>query len=182
MEGEWVDFRAVKAAVTIDVVLDRYGVVLKKSGNELRGKCPIHRGSNNKHFTANISKNVFKCFFAQCGTHGNVLNFVAAMEHCSVREAAVKLKDWFKVGDATERSKRDFMRQEKMEIKKGIYSDDNGASYEIIGTATHAERSEWQVVYRELFGQYRLLVTSVERFCETSGPSGQPHFTLVKNL
>jgi DNA primase len=67
METEWVDFRNIKAAVTMQMVLDRYGITLKKSGQELRGKCPIHRGSNNKHFTANVSKNVFKCFFAECG-------------------------------------------------------------------------------------------------------------------
>jgi DNA primase len=83
MEGEWVDFRIIKAAVTMQMVLDRYSITLKKSGHELRGKCPIHRGSNNKHFTANVSKNVFKCFFEQCAAHGNVLDFVAAMEQCS---------------------------------------------------------------------------------------------------
>ena len=67
METEWVDFRIIKAAVTMHMVLDHYDITLKKSGHELRGKCPIHRGSNNKHFTANVSKNVFKCFFAECG-------------------------------------------------------------------------------------------------------------------
>src|ERR671912_2508022 len=106
METEWVDFRIIKAAVTMQMVLDRYGITLKKSGHEVRGKCPIHRGSNNKHFTANTSKNVFKCFFAECGTHGNVLDFVAAMEQCSVRDAAAKLRDWFRVGDTTGHSKQ----------------------------------------------------------------------------
>lgn len=182
MKTDWVDFRIIKAAVTMEMVLDRYGVALKKSGYELRGKCPIHRGSNNKHFTANTSKNVFKCFFAQCGAHGNVLDFVAAMERCSVREAAVKLKDWFKVGDTTLRSEHDDALPEGIEIKTGIYSDDNGAVYEVIGTASHAERSEWLVVYRELFGEYRLLVMPVESFRATPGPSCQIHFTLVKNL
>jgi hypothetical protein len=178
METEWVDFRIIKAAVTMQMVLDRYGVSLKKSGHELRGKCPIHRGSNNKHFTANISKNVFKCFFAQCAAHGNVLDFVAAMEHCSVRDAAVKLKDWFKVGDTTEHSKQ--TRDE--EIKKGIYTDAQGAMYEVIGTASHVEHCEVLVVYRELFDQYRLLVMPVKTFHETSKASGKFHFALVKKL
>jgi hypothetical protein len=180
MEGEWVDFRIIKAAVTIEMVVDRYGAVLKKTGQELRGKCPIHRGSNNKHFTANTNKNVFKCFSAQCGAHGNVLDFVAAMEQCSVREAAVKLKEWFKVGDTTEQSKQ--RRQEKIEIKKGIYSDEQSGMYEVIGTATHAEGSGSLVVYRELFGEYRFLVMSVKKFALLLGPSGESHFVLVKNL
>ena len=43
MEAEWVEFRIIKAAVTMQMVLDHYGVSLKQSGHELRGKCPIHR-------------------------------------------------------------------------------------------------------------------------------------------
>jgi hypothetical protein len=177
MEREWVDFRVIKAAVTMQMVLGQYGISLKQSGQELRGKCPIHRGSNNKHFTANVSKNVFKCFFAECGAHGNILDFVAAMERCSVRDAAVKLGDWFQVGDTTAQSKQ--VRQKEIEIEKGIYNDKQGAMYEVIGTATHRDRSERFVVYRELFDQYRLLVMPVKTFNETSDPS---HFTLVKKL
>jgi hypothetical protein len=177
METEWVDFRIIKAAVTMHMVLDHYDITLKKSGHELRGKCPIHRGSNNKHFTANVTKNVFKCFFADCGAHGNVLDFVAAMEQCSVRDAALKLRDWLQVGDTTEQSTQ--AQQKEIEIKKGIYTDAQGATYEVIGTATHTERSESLVVYRELFDSYRLLVMPVTTFNETSDPS---HFTLVMKL
>jgi|GEM_PF-4794401 len=177
MEAEWVDFRLIKASVTMQMVLDRYGVTLKKSGHELRGKCPIHRGANNKHFTGNVSKNVFKCFFADCGAHGNVLDFVAAMERCSVRDAAVKLKDWFRVGDTAGQSTQ--AQQKEIEIEKGIYNDKQGAMYEVIGTATQAERSESLVVYRELFDEYRLLVMPVKTFHETSNRS---HLTLVKKL
>ena len=177
MEAEWVDFRIIKVAVTMQMVLDHYGISLKQSGHELRGRCPIHRGSNNNHFTTNVSKNVFKCFFTECSAHGNVLDFVAAMEECTVRDAAVKLRDWFRVGDTTEQSKQ--ARQKEIEIEKGIYSDEQGAMYEVIGTATHAERSESFVVYRELFDQYRLMVMPVQTFYESSDPF---HFTLVKKL
>jgi len=62
VENGWVDFRIVKATVTMQMILDRYGVVLKKTGQELRGKCLIHKGTNNRHFTVNLGKNVFKCF------------------------------------------------------------------------------------------------------------------------
>ena len=182
MEAEWVDFRIIKAAVTMQMVLDHYNIPVKKSGHELRGKCPIHRGSNNKHFTANSSKNVFKCFFAECGAHGNVLDFVAAMEKCSVRDAALKLRDWFRVGegDTTEQSKQ--ARQEQIEIKKGIYTDAQGAKYEVIGTATNVEGSESFVVCRELFDQFRLVVIRTESFKQNSKASGQSSFRLVKKL
>jgi hypothetical protein len=179
METEWVDFRIIKAAVTMQMVLDHYDITLKKSGHELRGKCPIHRGSNNKHFTVNVSKNVFKCFFAQCGAHGNVLDFVAAMEQCSVRDAAVKLRDWFRVGDTTEQSEQADARNDDIEIRKGIYTDDEGAVYEVIGIASHTERSESLVVYRELCGEYKFLVTPVKSFAVLLGSS---HFTRIKDL
>jgi hypothetical protein len=58
----------------------------------------------------------------------------------------VKLKHWFQVEDTTKQSKQ--VRQEVTEIEKGIYSDKQGAMYEVIGTATHTERSESLVVYR----------------------------------
>jgi DNA primase len=99
--NEWVDFREIKAAVTIQMVLEHYGLSgMKRIGHELRGPCPIHRGSTkSKHFSVNTTKNAFKCFFDKCGARGNVLDFVAAMENCSVRDAALKLRDWFGIGE-----------------------------------------------------------------------------------
>jgi len=45
MEDNWVDFKAVKAAVSMQMLLDRYQINwLRKSGSELRGRCPIHKG------------------------------------------------------------------------------------------------------------------------------------------
>jgi DNA primase len=93
MESNWVDFKAVKQAVTISQVLDRYGVKLKKSGKELRGRCPIHQGEGTDSFHVNTEKNAFHCF--SCQAKGNILDFVAAMEKCSVRDAGRKLQEWF---------------------------------------------------------------------------------------
>ena len=76
----------------------RIGIKLKKSGKELRGKCPIHQGEGTDIFHANREKNIFHCF--SCKARGNVLDFVAAMEKRSVREAAVRLQDWFTVTTA----------------------------------------------------------------------------------
>src|SRR6266576_6608692 len=96
----WVDFKAIKEAVTLQMVLDHYGVnKLKRFNDELRGPCPIHKGTPlGQNFTANTRKNAFKCFAPACGAQGNVLDFVAAKEKCSVREAGTKLQEWFKVG------------------------------------------------------------------------------------
>lgn len=104
MQENWVDFRAIKAAVTMDMVLARYEVNwLRKSGDELRGKCPIHKGEGQSTFHVSVPKNAFHCF--SCKARGNVLDFVAAMEQCSVRDAGLKLKDWFSLDSSPERTK-----------------------------------------------------------------------------
>src|SRR5262245_35447942 len=56
----WVDFRLVKARVSMTEVLTHYGINwLRKSGSELRGKCPIHQGEGERSFHVNVSKNAF---------------------------------------------------------------------------------------------------------------------------
>jgi len=96
MPSSWVDFRTVKQAVTVHMVLDHYEVRgLKESRGELRGRCPISKCKDDDPFSANVSKNCFQCF--SCKRKGNVLDFVAAMEKCSVRDAALKLAEWFSV-------------------------------------------------------------------------------------
>jgi hypothetical protein len=93
----WVDFGAVKRAVSLEAVLRHYQVQgLRKRGHQLVGRCPIHRGQRDDSFRASLSKNAFHCFACQAG--GNVLNFVAAMEKCSIRQAALRLQGWFSVG------------------------------------------------------------------------------------
>jgi DNA primase len=91
----WVDFDTVKAAVSLEAVLEHYGVekLRRRRRDQLEGCCPLHRGQREDAFHASLSKNVFHCF--ACGAKGNVLDFVVAMEQCSVREAALKLQAWF---------------------------------------------------------------------------------------
>jgi DNA primase len=93
----WVDFGAVKQAVSLEAVLRHYQVPgLRKRGHQLVGRCPIHRGQRDDSFRASLSKNAFHCF--ACPAGGNVLNFVAAMEKCSIRQASLRLQGWFSVG------------------------------------------------------------------------------------
>jgi DNA primase len=97
----WVDFKSVKTSVSMTDVLGHYAInSLKKQGDELRGRCPIHKGEGARTFHVNIAKNVFKCF--SCGAKGNILDFVAAMEGCTARDAALKLKGWFLVEESAQ--------------------------------------------------------------------------------
>ena len=60
----YVDFKAVKSAITMEQVLTHYGILdkFKRGADSLNGPCPIHRGSNPTQFRASISKNIWNCF------------------------------------------------------------------------------------------------------------------------
>ncbi len=60
-KSKFVDFKAVKAAITIEQVLKQYGLfdTFKRSGDSLSGPCPIHKGSNPTQFRVSLSKNVW---------------------------------------------------------------------------------------------------------------------------
>jgi DNA primase len=93
--NRWVDFQAIKEAVSLEAVLEHYGVKIlrRRRPDQLEGCCPLHGGEREDAFHASLSKNVFHCF--ACDAKGNVLDFVAAIERCSIREAALKLQAWF---------------------------------------------------------------------------------------
>ena len=94
--SRFVDFKAVKAAVSILQVLEHYGIAdkFKRSGDSLSGPCPLHDGQNPTQFRVSIGKNCWHCF-GRCNDGGNVLEFVARKESVTLREAALMLSDWF---------------------------------------------------------------------------------------
>jgi len=86
----WIDYTTIKQNVGLAGVLRHYRVSLRRSGrDQYRGLCPLHRGEGRDAFHANLSRNLFHCF--SCGAGGMVLDFVAAMEGCTLRQAAQKL-------------------------------------------------------------------------------------------
>jgi DNA primase len=97
-KSPFVDFKAVKAAITMEQVLERYGILdkFKRGTDSLNGPCPIHRGSNPTQFRVSISKNIWNCF-SECKHGGNVLDFIAEMEDASIHAAALKAIEWFKL-------------------------------------------------------------------------------------
>lgn len=105
----WVSFEEIKKAVSLEMVLHHYRIELRNvNPSTLRGMCPLptHGGDhkNRASFTATLTKGVggvwacqsTSCIKARDGKRGgNALDFVAAMERCSIRDAAVKLAEWF---------------------------------------------------------------------------------------
>ena len=120
-KSQFVDFKSVKAAITMEQVLKHYGLTeqFKRSGDSLSGPCPIHGGSNPTQFRVSISKNIWNCF-SECKHGGNVLDFIAKMEKVSIHAAALKAIDWFQLdpdamkGDA-ENGERDVSETPRLE-------------------------------------------------------------------
>lgn len=127
---DWVSFDEIKKTVSLQMALDHYGIQLRHAGpNVLRGKCPLptHASkTSTESFTATLSKGVggvWACQSQSCiktrgRVGGNVLDFVAAMEKCSIRDAAIKLQTWFLVPAAGKPSPPDG-KEPRAEISAG---------------------------------------------------------------
>jgi DNA primase len=102
----WVDFEPV----SLEMVLNHYRLEFRSAGSRtLRGRCPLptHGSTESKaSFSAALTKGVggiwarqsASCVKARDGQRGgNALDFVAAMESCTIREAAQKIAVWFGV-------------------------------------------------------------------------------------
>ena len=98
----FVDFKAVRAAITMEQVLEHYGLLdtFKRGTDSLSGPCPIHKGSNPTQFRASVSKNIWNCF-SKCACGGNALDFICKMENVSIHAAALKAIEWFNLDAET---------------------------------------------------------------------------------
>lgn len=101
------DFRSLKQRIPIDHVLARYGLKLRPVGpHTLCGPCPLptHTSRQSRQsFSVNLSLQVWSCHSASCiaarggRIGGHVIDLVAIMERCGLREAGLRLQDWFSV-------------------------------------------------------------------------------------
>jgi transposase len=94
-----IDFAFLRQQVTMEQILRHLGLLdgLRGRGQQRRGPCPIHGqpSDTQRTFSAHLSKNIFQCFHADCGAHGNVLDLWAAVQHLSLYEAALHLAETF---------------------------------------------------------------------------------------
>ena len=101
------DFRSIKQRIPIDAVLARYGVKLRPAGaHTLCGPCPLPTHTSRKSrdsFSVNLSLRVWSCHSASCiaarggRLGGHVIDLVTILDRCSLREAGLRLQDWFRV-------------------------------------------------------------------------------------
>lgn len=128
----WVDFKEVKNVVSMQMVLDKYGVKLKRSGGNHVGCCPIHKGTNGRQFSVHLEKNIWQCF-GDCQTGGNVLDFAAMMDFgnknaVSIRKAALNLKRWFLTDAVTKQG--DEQKTFEAPADEGMFAEKNSEDTE----------------------------------------------------
>lgn len=82
-------FSIIKQRLTILEVVSEYAT-LKKAGLYWKGCCPFHH-ERTPSFTVSPHKEIFYCFGCHAG--GDVISFVAKIEHCSPIEAAKHLAE-----------------------------------------------------------------------------------------
>jgi len=107
MPAPQADFKSLKQRIPIDHVLARYGVKLRRVGpHTLCGACPLptHTSQQSRQsFSVNLSLQVWSCHSASCiaardgRIGGHVIDLVAIMERCGLRQAGLRLQDWFSV-------------------------------------------------------------------------------------
>ena len=59
-QNRWVDFQAIKEAVSLEAVLEHYQVKnLRRRRDQLEGCCPVHGGERQDAFQANPARTSF---------------------------------------------------------------------------------------------------------------------------
>jgi hypothetical protein len=98
-----LDFSRIKEIKLTDV-LARYKIALRYKTDYAVCACPLpthKRGDTSKSFSVNLRGNYFICFSDSCNANnggkrgGDVINFVALMEGCREKDAALKLSVWY---------------------------------------------------------------------------------------
>jgi CHC2 zinc finger len=93
------DMQRIKQTISIDAALAHYGASpMQRSGAARVGACPIHGTSTtSRAFRISADGHAWYCF-GDCQRGGSVIDLVAALEHCSIRDAAAILATRFGVG------------------------------------------------------------------------------------
>src|SRR4051812_11943500 len=85
----YLDFKAIKASVSIEDAASALNLTLKKSGNQLRGGCPACGNDDERILALTPARGLFYCFDAKTG--GDCIALVQHITGLDVQEAAAYL-------------------------------------------------------------------------------------------
>lgn len=87
-----VDFNALRSVITMEQVLNQLGFKpTGRSGDQLRGPCPIHGSTSPESRTFSVNLGTRRYYCHKCQSKGNQLELWAAVHRLSIYEAAVDL-------------------------------------------------------------------------------------------
>ena len=81
MSKQFVDFEQLKEEVSFEQVLVMLELEMNPSGQQLRGCCPVHKGTNRRDFVITPEKGLWYCF--SCRKGGDMINLAIC---CRCRE------------------------------------------------------------------------------------------------
>ena len=90
----YVDYAALKAAVSIEAAAAWLGLETTKANEQLRCECPAH-GGGKRSLVITPAKQLFYCFAADGQSGGDVLELVAHCKAIDVKQAARDLEARF---------------------------------------------------------------------------------------
>lgn len=93
-----IDYAALREQVSLQQVLERVSRIPLR-GVQHRGPCPLHEptATTGTKFSANLKRQVFRCFDPSCGAQGNVLDFWQKHSGLELYEAAQDLAKTFSI-------------------------------------------------------------------------------------
>jgi DNA primase len=92
------DLQRLKEEISVQRLVEGAGVVLKKIGKDLAGKCPFHE-DDQPSLVVTPSKNLWHCFGCQAG--GGPIDWVMKTRGVSFRHAALLLKEDAAIANVT---------------------------------------------------------------------------------
>jgi len=101
----------------VDIVSEH--VVLRKSGANLRGACPFHKGNNPTAFSVSPSKQIYHCY--NCGASGNAIKFLMEIGKQSFHEVIVDLAKRYQVPIRTQEISQTEELQRQISHREQLY-------------------------------------------------------------
>jgi DNA primase len=158
----FIDFKAIKAAVSIEDAANLLKLALKKSGAQLRSACPACSNDDERTIVLTPSRGLFYCFDAKVGgdclalvQHITGLEVQDAAQFLAPKEATVPQKT--EAGNNRSQPKRETKKETAFDpaafASKLTYPDDLGISEEEatrLGVGEH--RGKLYVALRDEFG------------------------------
>src|SRR5882724_3569446 len=84
------EIERLKNEVSVERLVEASGILLKKSGKDLLGRCPFHE-DDTASLVVTPAKNLWHCF--GCGIGGGVIDWVMKLRGVSFRHAVEQLRE-----------------------------------------------------------------------------------------